>query len=83
MGAHPARGDQLVVRERHRRAVHAEVPRQLAGRGQLHARRQHALLDQPLEVSLDLARERDRLRPVDRDVHHLPHPAIFDGFVRM
>ena len=74
VGACPAGGDQLLVRLRDRPPVHPERVRQLAGRGELHPRDQQPLADEPLEVRLDLARQRDRLVPVERDVHsgHLP-----------
>ena len=79
-----AGGDQLLVREGHRRAVHAQLARELPRGRQLDPGRQQPLVNQPLQVRLDLARERDRLRPVDRDLHrHSLRRAIFDEFEAM
>src|SRR5436309_1336435 len=74
VGARPAGGDELLVRLGDRAAVHAERVRELAGRGQLHPRGQQPLADESLEVRLDLARQWDRLVPVERDIHS-GHPA--------
>ncbi len=69
----PARGDQLVIRQGHRRAVHRELPRQLAGGGQLDSGAEQAQADQPLDVELDLAGQRQPPRPVTPPVERNPH----------
>src|SRR5919198_618567 len=68
VGARPAGGDELLVRLGDRPAVHPERVRELAGRGQLHPRDQQPLADESLELRLDLARQRDRFVPVEREI---------------
>jgi hypothetical protein len=75
--ARPSPRHQLVIRERHRRPVDAEVPRQLAGRGQLGAGSQEALADQALDVELDLSRQREPAGPIRPPVKGNPHMGHF------
>jgi hypothetical protein len=79
VSARPPGGDQLLVREGDRGAVDAERLGQLAGGGQLDARREQALADEALEVRLDLPRQRHRPVAIERNVHWWPRPAIL-GF---
>ena len=58
MGPRPARGHQLLVRERDGRPVDAERLGQLAGGRKLHAGNQPRLADQPLDLLLDLPGQR-------------------------
>ena len=75
--ARPSPRHQLVIGERHRGPIDAEVPRQLAGRRQLGAGAQEALADQALDVELDLAREREPTRPIRPSVKGNPHMGHF------
>ena len=75
--ARPAPRHQLVIGEGHRRPIDAEVPRQLARRGQLGAGSQEALADQALDVELDLARQREPTRPIRPPVKGNPHMGHF------
>src|SRR5262245_57177409 len=77
MGARPARGHQLFVGERDRAAVDAELPGELPRGRQLHARRQEPLVNEPLQVRLDLARQRRGLVAIERDVHPVLLPSHF------
>src|SRR3990167_8190277 len=76
----PARGDQLLVGRGHRGPVDPEVVRQLPGGQQLDAGGQLPFLDQPLEVALDLAGQRDSptpdCTPFERNPHGPTIPAI-------
>ena len=86
VGACPAAGDQVLVGLRHRGAIDAEVPSEVARRGQLHAGRQQPLGDQPLQVQLDLSRQRQPslavLCSVERYSHGPLVPAIIQTFIR-
>src|SRR5206468_2386261 len=70
--AGPAGRDQLFVRERDGSSVHAELPGELARGRQLHAGRQQPLVDEPLQVRLDLARQRRGLVAIEWNVHRVP-----------
>ncbi len=54
----PAARHQLVVGQGDCRAIDPQLTGQLAARGELHPGPEQALADQPLEVELDLARQR-------------------------
>jgi hypothetical protein len=75
--ARPSPRHQLVIGERDRGPIDAEVPRQLAGRRQLGAGSQEALADQALDVELDLARQREPASPIRSPVKGNPHMGHF------
>jgi len=54
----PAAGDEVLVRLRDGRPIHAQVAREIPRGGQLHSRREQPLADEALQMQLDLARQR-------------------------
>jgi len=84
VGAGPAGRHQLLVGGGHRRAIDAQLLRQLARGRELHAGREQPLADQTLDVGLDLPRQwqtalASRLA-IESDLHDFTMPAILARF---
>src|SRR5262245_6562570 len=83
VGARPAARNEIFVGLGDGGAIHSEISSEVAGGGQLHSGGEQPLADEPLEVELDLARQRQStlgvLRPIERYPHGCLVPAIMQA----
>ncbi len=82
VGARPAARDQVLVGLRHGRPVDAEIVCEVTRRGQLHARREEPLADQPFQVQLDLARQRQSALAVLGSVEGYSHRSLVSAIIQ-